>query len=289
LNAGERRLELFWQGNTTGAVSARVLVEAHGAWVLIASGSLGEEKRLVLDAPEILETSQDKLSSLKATYVRVELLDAHGVAIAWSIAPVNVDCPQQFCGTVLVGSAMSTLDEQIAFAGCGMPQTYRQQLDFIERQRSRESVGKAFPAVLTHQADLDRFFRNVQTGFRGMRARLRALPNSEFTVRRTLKDLARWCQESVEHDTNRLSTECRMFLIDRLVREMRATLDSCEQNRFLAPKIRAIAREFQVVETLASASHWLHSQHDRRVRPYVADTIQLLAAMSKRLEDVEAK
>src|SRR5208282_421030 len=136
LRVTERKLELLWQGSMPDAVSARVLAEVSGAWVVIGSGTIIEERRLVLDVPQFMETDQYTLSSLKSTRVRVELLDAMGAVIAHSIAPVNVDCPQQFCGAVLVGSAMSTLDEQIAFAGCGTPQTYRQQQDFIERQRS---------------------------------------------------------------------------------------------------------------------------------------------------------
>jgi hypothetical protein len=289
LSVGDRKLELLWQGNTTGAMSARVLVETSGAWVVIASGAIGEEKRLVLDVPQLVEMDQDKLSCLKSTHVRVDLLDAEGVVIARSVAPVNVDCPHQFCGAVMVGPAMSTLDEQIAFAGCGVQQTYRQQLDFIERQRSREPDNKAAPYALTHQADLDRFFRNLQTGFRGIRARVRALPNSEFTARRTLRDLARWCQDTVDRKDGRLSVECRMFLVDRLVREIRTTLESCEKSQILAPQVKSIARQFRLAETLTSASEWLRSLRDRRVRSYVADTTRLLTSVSKRIEEAEGR
>ena len=287
LRFDDRKLELLWQGNTAGATSVRVRVDTNGACVVIASAAIGEEKRLVLDVPQFVETDRYKLSSLKSTHVRVDLLDAQGEVIARSVAPVNVDCPHQFCGAVMFGSAMSTLDEQIAFAGCGIPQTYRQQLDFIERSRERES--KAPPAVLTHQADLDRFFRNLQIGFRGIRARLRALPNSEFTARRTLRDLARWCQDTVGREDGRLSVECRMFLLDRLVREIRTTLESCEKSQMLAPQAKSIAREFRLAEALTGASEWLQSLRDRRVRPYVADTTLLLTSVSKRIEDAEGR
>jgi hypothetical protein len=286
LRVTERKLELLWQGSARGAVSAQVLVELSGAWVIVGSGLIVEENRLVLDVPQFIETDQHKLSSLKSTEVRVELLDANGAVIARSLAPVNVDCPQQFCGPVLVGSAMSTLDERIAFAGSGVPQTYRQQQDFIARQRGR---GKPFPAVLTHQADLDRFFRNLQTGFRGIRARVHAMPNSEFTVRRTLKDLSRWCQETVDHESDRLSTECRIFLIDRLAREMRITLEACVDSRAISLQLKTIAHEYRLAETLRSAALWLDSLRDQRVRPYVGDTIQMLSSLTKRVADSEGR
>lgn len=265
----------------------RLLIESNGAWVVIAIGGLGHDNRLVLDVPQIIETARDNLPSLKSTQIRVELLSPQGAVVASSVAPVNVDCAHQFCGTDLVGPAMATLDEQIAAAGCGMPLTYRQQLDFIGRLRSGDRDGKAAPEVLTHQADLDRFFRNLQTGFRGIRARLRALPNSEFTARRTLHDLTRWCRDTVDREEGRLSVECRIFLVDRLLREIHATLESCEKSRTLAPKVKAIARESRLAETLASASRWLSALRDRRVRSYVADTARLLASVSKRIEGVE--
>lgn len=289
LTVGERKLHLYWRGNTAGATSAHVLVEISGAWVLIAFGIIGEEKRLVLNVPQLTETDKHKLLSLKSTHVRVELLNAQGTVIARSMAPVNVDCPQQFCGMTLVGCAMSTLDEQIAFAGYGIQQTYRQQLDFIERQRGRDHEANAEPAVLTHQADLDRFFRNLQTGFRGIRGRLRSLPNSEFTARRTLRDLARWCQDTVDQEDSGLSVECRMFLVDRLAREIRTTLDICEKSRVLSPKIEAIADDFRLAETLSSVSEWLRSLRDRRIRPYAAGTTRLLASVRKRIKDTEGR
>lgn len=288
LNVTERKLELLWQGSTPGAVSARVLAEVNGAWTVVASGSIVEERRLVLNVPQFVETDQYNLTSLNSTQVRVEMLDANGAVIARSIAPVNVDSPQQFCGTVLVGSAMSSLDERIALAGCGGAQTYREQQDFIERQRSGDAKGKR-PAVLTHQADLDRFFRNLQTGFRGIRARLRAMPDSQFTVRRTLKDLTRWCQETVDHKGDRLSTECRIFLIDRLARQIRITLDSCEKSKVLAEQLKTMVHEFWLAKTLLSVSEWLDSLRDRRLRPYVADTNRLLRSLIKQAVDAERR
>lgn len=283
-SVNEGTLKLSWDGTTAGAVSARVRIEIDGAWVVVASGAIGEAKHLVLNIPNFMEMDKHKLASLKATSVRVELIDAQDLVVASAVAPVNVDCPHQFCGAVLVGSAISTLDEQIALAGCGTTLTYRQQLEFIERQRSRNTKSGQ-PAVLTHQADLDRFFRNLQSGFRGMRARLLAFPNSEFTARRTLNEFAHWCQDAAKKGDGPLSTECRMFLMDRLLREMRGVVGTCQQNMVLAPKLATMAQELQLTATLNSASEWLRSLGDQQLQPYVVGTMEVLATVSNLLKD----
>ncbi|MBX9657246.1 MAG: phospholipase D family protein [Nitrospiraceae bacterium] len=289
LNVSERKMEIIWQGRTPGAASVRALIEVNGAWIVVGEGNLVEGQRLVLDVPQFVETDEHNLLSLKSSQVRVEMLDASGGVIGSSIVPVNVDCPQQFCGTVLVGAIMSTLDERIAFAGCGAIQSYRQQLDFLEQHRKRASSPKGTPTVLTHQADLDRFFRNLQSGFLGIRARLSAMPNSEFTLRRTLKDLTQWCHETVTEETDRLSTECRLFLVDRLARELQRTLELGEESRILAPLLRSMVREFQLPATLQLASQWIDTLSDNRVRPYVEDTAHLLTVVSQLAGDGEQK
>jgi hypothetical protein len=289
LRVSDRKLEIFWQGSAPGAISARALIEVNGAWIVVGSGALVEGQGLVLDVPQFLETDQHGLLSLKSSQVRVDMLDASGGVIASSIVPVNVDCPQQFCGTVLVGSIMSTLDERIAFAGSGAVQTYRQQQDFLERHRNRDQSRKGTPAVLTHQADLDRFFRNLQTGFRGVRAHLRALPNSEFTLRRTIKDLTRWCQETVTEGSESLSMECRLFLVDRLARELQRTLELGERSSILAPQLKTIVDEFQLSATLQSAAQWIEALGDKRIRTYVKDTGRLLAFVGRWVADGELK
>lgn len=289
LNVSERKMEIIWQGRTPGAASVRALIEVNGAWIVVGEGNLVEGQRLVLDVPQFVETDEYNLLSLKSSQVRVEMLDASGGVIGSSIVPVNVDCPQQFCGTVLVGAIMSTLDERIAFAGCGAIQSYRQQLDFLEQHRKRASSPKGTPTVLTHQADLDRFFRNLQSGFRGIRARLSAMPNSEFTLRRTLKDLTQWCHETVTEETDRLSTECRLFLVDRLARELQRTLELGEESRILAPLLKSMVREFQLPATVQLASQWIDTLSDNRVRPYVGDTAHLLTVVSQLAGDGEQK
>ena len=205
-----------------------------------------------------MDTDEHEPSALKSSQVRVEMLNAEGAVVASSLVPVNVDCPQQFCGTALVGTIIATLDERIAFEGCGTFQTYRQQQDFLERHGSRDPLPKGTLEVLTHQADLDRFFRNLQIGFRGVRARLKAMPNSEFTLRRTVKDLVRWCQETLTDESERLSIECRLFLVDRLARQLKRRWRQAREGRkfFFSPQPRD-SQEFQVSETLQSASEWM--------------------------------
>jgi hypothetical protein len=289
LRVSERKLELLWQGSAPGAVAARALVELNGAWIIIGSSPLTEGQKLVLDVPLFVDADEHKLLSLKSSQVRIEMINAGGSVVASSLVPVNVDCPQQFCGTALVGSSMAALDERIALEGCGNFQTYRQQQNFLERHRSRDPLPKGTTAALTHQADLDRFFRNLQTGFRGVRARLKAMPNSEFTLRRTVKDLVRWCQETLTDDSERLSIECRLFLVDRLAKQLQETLETGEKSKILAPQLNAISQEFQVPATLQSASKWMDALTDNRIQPYVKDTARLLASVTKLIGSAEDK
>ncbi|WP_024512028.1 phospholipase D family protein [Bradyrhizobium sp. ARR65] len=289
LHVHERKLDISWEGNTPSASAAQVLIETGAAWMPIASGTVAAaEKFLILNVPDLVQIDRPKLLSLKSTRVQVQLVDSEGGVIASSTAPINVDCPEQFCGAVLVGAAMSTLDERIAFAGWGTSYTYRQQLDFIERQRASELSSKMAPKALAHQADLDRFFRNLQTGFRGIKTRVRSMPSSEYTIRRTIKDLARWCWETIHQEQIDLSTECRIFLIDRLARELDGALQSFANNAPLTQRLKDIATEFQLSKSLRSALEWLKSCPDPRVGPYIADTSGRLAVVIKSIEDAGA-
>ena len=281
------KLELLWHGTTPGAVAARVLIEANGAWIVIGSGPLIEGQRVVLDVPEFVEIDKSKFLSLKSSIVRVEMLDVAGSVVASSVAPVNVDSPQQFCGLALVGSTMSTLDEQIAFEGCRTQQSYRDLQNFLALRRKRRLSPNGTPSALTHQADLDRFFRNLQTGFRGVRARLKAMPNSEFTLRHTVKDLVGWCQETLTDESDRLSTECRLFLVDRLARQLQWTLEASGESKILGPQLKAITQEFQVPAALQSASEWIGTLRDIRIQAYIKDTARLLASIVKMVSDAE--
>ena len=96
--------------------------------------------------------------------------------------------------------------------------TYREQQKWLERFRQQD--GAAVTAVSSHQADLDKFFRNLYTGLKGLRRRLETSPRSEFALRNTLRQLSGWCSEAVAPDGKIASDECRIFLLDRLAGEM---------------------------------------------------------------------
>ncbi len=122
-----------------------------------------------------------------------------------------------------MGSALLTLDERIARAGIGIWPTYREQQKWLE---SRKEVPdeRAGPAVTTHQADLDRFYRNVHQGLSGILARCKASRGSLFTVRRSVDELTLWSIEAISTETT-LTRECSLFLIDRLLRALRTVVE----------------------------------------------------------------
>jgi hypothetical protein len=178
---------------------------------------------------------------------------------------------------------MATLDEQIAHAGCGAPVTYREQLKFLEQHRTKRIGSKTELSVLTHQADLDRFFRNLHLGFKGLRARRDALPDSEYTLRRTLKDLGRWCIEAIRADSEVPTVECRVFLVDRLSREIERLLDAVDVNLKLSPRLGAVVDEFEIQKAVATSAGWARSLPDRSIKAYVAGTVKRLQSIQSRL------
>jgi len=283
LRVADRRLVLSWKGATLGATRAHVLIELNGAWVSIGSVDLGEDERAELDVPLLAAMDDDGLLSLQASRVRVELRDAEDRPVAASDAPINVDCPADFCGLAMVGPLMATLDEQIAHAGCGAPMTYREQLKFLEQHRTKRKKGEKEISVLTHQADLDRFFRNLSAGFRGLRTRREALPNSEYTLRRTFKDLARWCHEAIHGESKVPTAECRVFLVDRLSREVELVLDAVDANSKLSPRLGPILDELAVKPAVDAAVMWAQGISDPRIAPYVAGTVKRLRTIENRM------
>jgi len=287
LSVADRKLVLSWQGSTFPASELRVLVEANGAWTTVASIPLGTGTRAELDVGAFFHTDDAGLVSVNAARIRIELLDPTGKVVAVSDAPVNVDCSQQFCGLAMVVKLMATLDQRIAFAGFGIPQTYREQQKFLQRHRGKDrGVGKVLKA-LTHQANLDHFFRNLHAGFRGMRSQAEAMPNSEFTLRRSVRDLERWCQEVLLPDGQVPSNECRLFLIDRLGRAVQFTLDLAQNSKVLAPKLGEIVSEFRLVAALKEASKWVEAFNDKRLSVYVGDTNRRLRSVTKALTDLK--
>jgi hypothetical protein len=182
---------------------------------------------------------------------------------------------------------MASVDQRIAFAGCGIPQTYREQQKFLEQHRSRAKREAKEIQVLTHQADLDRFFRNLHAGFRGMRAKAAAMPNSEFTLRRSLRDLGRWYEEVLIPDGQVPTNECRLFLIDRLGTALQHTLDLSLKSNMLAPKLGDVAREFQLNKVLNAAREWVQNLADKRLAAYTRATVIRLQSLVKLLTELE--
>lgn len=283
LRVADRRLFLTWKGSTLGATKGHILIELNGAWVSIGAVDLGKEEHGDLEVPMLATLDEDGLLSLQASRVRVELRDEDDNTLTSSDAPINVDCPADFCGLAMVGPLMATLDEQIAHSGCGAPMTYREQLKFLEQHRTTRKRTEKEISVLTHQADLDRFFRNLHSGFKGLQIRREAMPNSEYTLRRTVKDLGRWCTEAIQEDSKVPTVECRVFLVDRLSREIERVLNAVEANPKLAPRLGPIVDEFAVKDAILAAAAWAQGLPDRRIAPYLAGTVKRLQTIESRI------
>ena len=208
-----------------------------------------------------------KLLELRGTTVRIEVVGADGGVLTSDAAPINVDVPQEFCGVTLVGAALLTLDERIARAGVGLPPTYREQQKWIEARKTQDSAATG-PAVVSHQADLDRFYRNVHQGLRGILGRAKATPGSEFTARRNLDELCRWAVEAATSEVVVLTRECRLFLVERLLRGVRVVVDGSSPP--LKARLPAIAADLRLADLLGEVVGWLEGIDEPALAVYAA-------------------
>jgi hypothetical protein len=263
-------LSLSFRGEFSAGSTVRVSIQRDGAWSLLAEIPWNGENPMKLPVPSLMTTADASgVPALAVAQVRVELVDPAGASLAVRMVPLNVDCPQQFCGLVMTGPALVTLDQRIAQSGSGTPMTYREQQQWLEQLRAARAEAARAPAVLTHQADLDRFYRNLHTGFRGLRARQKALPGSEFTLRRNVRDLSRWLQEALTHESQIPGDACRLFLIDRLGRELELAFVQAALHADLASRLKAVAEELEIASAVKAAMTWLTTIPEPRLGDYV--------------------
>jgi hypothetical protein len=233
----------------------RILVQRDGSWVVIGEAAASGVAEVVIPVTGMSEVDvRTSLLEIRCFTVRVEIIGPNGDLLAQHSAPINVDTPETFCGLTMVGSALLTLDERIARAGRGIPLTYRQQLKWLEARRA-EDPSKAGPAVVAHQADLDRFYRNIHQGLRGILTRVKATPGSEFSLRRSLDELTRWVVEATTSEVTVMSRECQVFLVERLLRGISAVIDGSSVT--MKSRLPTIAADLLISERLAQVLDWL--------------------------------
>lgn len=251
-------LEMSVRNLPADAKRYRLMVDASPNSVPVAEGVLPEGDPLRIPVPQIVDADA-KVLTLRGSRVWLEILAEDGMSLAKANAPLNVDCPEKFLGRAMVGPLLQTLDQRIAWAGTGIVMTYREQ------QRWLESLGPkgegAGPVSATHQADLDKFFRNLHMGFKGLCRRLEASPRSEFTLRNTLGKFAVWCNEAVTNGQdgdkgNSASVECRIYLLDRLARATQSALELAQEN-VTAAALPKMVVELKLNHAMGTALDWL--------------------------------
>lgn len=255
----------------------RVLADRDGASFVVGEATADGTSRLVVDARALFAAGDGV--TLTTANVRFELLNTAGEVVHTGQAPINVESPIEFCELTRVGPLFMTLDEQIARAGVGAPPTYREQQQLLEQRRIGVSGGRA-PSVLAHHADLDRFYRNVHQGLRGVKQR-RMASKSVYALRRALNELFLWCGESVRDDARVPSLECRLFLVDRVLQTLEAVTDGV--NDAFADTLPAVVEELKARERLRLTAAWLTEVTDPALRTYVADSRARVTRISKSL------
>lgn len=264
----ERVVKVSLLQATPAGARVRIRLQRDGAWVVIGEADASAVTEVVIPVTGMADIDgKTKVPELRGTTVRIEVVGADGGVLTSDSAPVNVDVPEEFCGLTLVGSALLTLDERIARAGVGLPPTYREQQKWLEARKAQDPAS-AGPAVVTHQADLDRFYRNVHQGLRGILARTKATPGSEFAARRSLDELCRWAVEAATSEVVVLTRECRLFLIERLLRGARAVVDGCSPP--LKPRMPAIATDLRLSDRLGEVVGWLERIDEPALATYAA-------------------
>ncbi len=253
---------------TPAGARVRILLQRDGAWVVIGEVAASGVTDVVVPVTGMADVdAKTKLLELRGTTLRIEVVGADDSVLASDSAPVNVDVPAEFCGLTLVGAALLTLDERIARAGVGLPPTYREQQKWLEAWKAQDSGGDG-PAVVTHQADLDRFYRNVHQGLRGILARAKATPGSEFGTRRSLDELSRWAVEAATSEVVVMTRECRLFLVERLLRGARAVVEGCSPA--LKARVPAIAADLRLSDRLGEVVGWLERIEEPALATYAA-------------------
>jgi hypothetical protein len=261
----------------------RVLLQRDGAWVVIGEADASGVTDVVIPVMGMADIDgKTKLLELRGTTVRIEVIGADGGLLVSDSVPINVDVPVEFCGLTLVGAALLTLDERIARAGVGLPPTYREQQKWLEARKAQDAA-TAGPAVVGHQADLDRFYRNVHQGLRGMLTRAKATPGSEFAARRALDELTRWAVEAATSDGVVLTRECRLFLVERLLRGAQAVVEGCSLP--LRARMPAISGDLRLSDRLGEIIGWLERIDVPSLATYAAGSRsharQILAAFKE--------
>lgn len=282
LKLGGRAVTVSVRNVPAGATRFRLSALIDGAWVQVAEGAVGADGTVEIAAP-LLATAHAStgLLTLRAARVRLEVFTAEGAALGADEAPLNVDCPEQFCGLAMVGPLLLTLDQRIAQAGAGVPMTYREQQRWLERLRQQQAGAPAGLALPSHQADLDKFFRNLHTGLRGLRRRQEASPRSEFVLRNALRQFGKWCAEAVDPDAKVATAECRVFLLDRLSREMAAALGR-------AAEVPSAAKGLGLVSAADHALEWLAANEAPDTTEYVTETRARFVKVRRAAKKLEA-
>jgi hypothetical protein len=268
----------------SGAANFRLYALMEGTQLPLAEGSCDGGGTWSIPAAALATSEPEtKLLTVLAARVRVEILSGEGTVLATDEAPLNVDCPEQFCGLAMVGPLLLTLDQRIAQAGAGAPMTYREQQRWLEQFRQQQ--GRPGAMVLpSHQADLDKFFRNLHAGMKGLHRRLEASPRSEFVLRNVLRQFSGWCAEAVAPDGKIATHECRIFLLDRLSQELLAALERAAESPALATSVSASVGELGLGAAVESSLAWLSATVLPETVAYLRKTRQRFTEVQRTLE-----
>jgi hypothetical protein len=283
LRVDDAKLELSVRGLPAGTAHLSVSAPIDGSWARVGNTAAEANATYILAAPTLISVDQlTGLPKVQAGRVRIAASTADERSLGELEVPLNVDRPELFCGMTMTSASRFSLDEKIAQAGVGSWTTYRDQLDWLEQlslSKRDDALGAPKPS---HHANLDRFYCNVSAGFRGIRNHLAARPSSEFTLRHTLVELARWCTEATVANDEVLRSDCRIYLLDRLAAEIASALDRGDRQPMLKPKLHRICTEIHLEDAIESARALLSKCKDKDTAEYARDVRRRFVSLGAR-------
>jgi len=119
-----------------GGVRFRLSALVEGVWLQLAEGLWADSDTMSIPTLNLLTADPEtRIHTLSASRVRMEILAADDSTLACSEAPLNVDCPREFCGMAMLGPLLLSIEQRIAHAGTGASMTYREQQKWLEQLR----------------------------------------------------------------------------------------------------------------------------------------------------------
>ncbi len=166
--------------------------------------------------PEKIFDRENDLIHLRYNRIRGEAFDEDGVIMGEADGPLNVDNPSLFMNDIFFETDFTGLDNEIYQTGIGSFYRYSEIKNLINKLLTSKKRDRDTLLLPKHQADLDKFFRQIHIGFKGCGNKLERYKYSKYIFADLLRDYQKWSVQAIEKDD--YTPEQKLYLIDRIIR-----------------------------------------------------------------------